>query len=90
MNKVIKFCFDEHVKDLNEEIKFTYEQYESFWLNHKLGDNYRMKNRDGSYVNCKVVYYPLPYYADLRALIELEREVGVDLRDVPVYFLEKI
>lgn len=90
MKDVIQHCFNEHSKDLDDAIKFTYEEYEKFWLSHNTGDNYRMKNRDGSYVFCKIAYYPLPYYPDLRALIEIERDAGVDLRDVPVCFLEKI
>jgi len=55
----IKSCFDKHVQDCDGNVKFTYEQYEQFWLEHQIGDIYMMKNTNGSEVECKVAYYPL-------------------------------
>jgi hypothetical protein len=49
-----------------------------------------MSSRDGTVVECKVAYYPLPH-ADLRALIEIEMPngKGTDFREVPVHYLIK-
>ena len=88
--KLIQHCFDEHKKDFNDNIKFDFAQYEKFWKEHQIGDEYKMVNRDKSYVICKVAYYPLPTYPDLRALIEIKIEDGIDYREVPIHFLEKL
>lgn len=88
MEDIIKHCFTEHAK--LGEIKFSYEQYEKFWVEHKVGDEYRMVNRDKTSVICKVAYYPLPDFADLRALIEIKIKDGTDFREVPVHYLERI
>lgn len=86
-NDLVKHCFEEHKKDFNGDIKFTYEEYLKFWVNCYPKSKYEMRNRDGTYSKCHVVYYPLPYYKDLRALIELDQN---DLREVPVHFLRLI
>jgi len=98
---VIESCFEKHKK--NCVIKFTFEQYFDFWIQHKVGDRYEMENMDGTVSECKVTYYPLAntyamgkngekvvkYYADLRALVEIEMEKGTDFREVPVHYLKK-
>lgn len=88
MSDLITYCFNEHLKDIGGEVSFTLDQYRSFWEQYKPENNYQMKNRDGSFVNCKVAYYPLPYYKDLRALIEIPMNEGTDFREVPVHFLQ--
>lgn len=85
----IKYCFHKHAELFNGALKFSFEQYYKFWIEHKVGTVYKLKHRNGKFDLCKVAYYPLPYYNDLRALVEFERKDGVDLRDVPVHFLEK-
>lgn len=87
---IIYHCYDEHLKLFDGKVKFTFEQYEIFWKNHQTGSDYKMKNRNGSMVDCKIAYYPLPYYDDLRAMIEIPMKDGFDFRDVPVHFLQKI
>lgn len=84
----VKECYDAHINEI-ENTFFSFEEYRDFWINHNLGDVYEMKNRNGSIVTCKIAYYPLPYYKDLRALIEIDMLDGVDLRDCPVKFLNK-
>lgn len=51
---------------------------------HKPGKEYILVNRDKSEVECEIVYYPLPYYDDDRACIDLGNN---DIREVPVRFL---
>lgn len=84
-------CYEEHVKDIggHEEITFSFSHYYNFWTRHKVGAEYLMVNRDKSLVKCKVAYYPLPYYKDLRALIEIDKGMWTDFREVPVTFLHK-
>ena len=84
----VKECYDSHIEDMPDSF-FSFEEYRDFWTNHNIGDVYEMKNRNGSVVTCTIVYYPLPYYKDLRALIEVDMVDGVDLRDVPIKFLNK-
>lgn len=84
MEAIILHCFESHKSDFSGDIKFTYDRYESFWLQNEQDNNWLMRNRDGSFVPCKVSYYPLPYYKDLRALIEIGQS---DFREIPVYFL---
>lgn len=88
--QLIEHCFNIHKDSFGGNIKFTFEQYESFWKTHQIGDKYDMRSRDESVVVCKVAYYPLPNYSDLRALIEIKLENGTDFREVPVHYLEKI
>lgn len=87
--KLIRHCFDVHKNDL-PEIKFTFEQYREFWVNHFIGSKYIMRNRDGSEVTCEVVYYPLPNHSALTALIAIKIPNGFDYREIPVHFLNKI
>jgi hypothetical protein len=101
--ELIQHCFDEHVKDAGVTVKFTFEEYKDFWLQHNHGDVYLMKNRDKSTVECTIAYYPLAstyltnaqgitslkVYDDLRALIEIPIKGGYDLREIPVVFLTK-
>lgn len=60
-----------------------------FWLNHCIGDEYVMKNRDGSEETCKIAYYPIENYEDFTALIEIKRYWFNDFREVPIRFLLK-
>lgn len=46
-----------------------------------------MKNRDGSYVDCKVVYYPLDVPDDNVALIAIKMTNGTDYREVPIRYI---
>lgn len=71
--RLIKRCFDKHVESFGGKLKFTRYQYTEFWMSHKVGDVYSMASRDGTVVECKVAYYPMPNYADLRALIEIAK-----------------
>lgn len=87
--KLIKHCFDKHKESFDGKIKFTRYQYTEFWLTHQIGDVYSMASRDGSVVECKVAYYPMPNYADLRALIEIDLPKGTDFREVPTHYLIK-
>ncbi len=83
--QLIKQCFEQHNNSFNGEIKFTFEEYRNFWLNHKPNKKYKMVNRDKSEVECEVVYYPMPTYKDLRACIAIDNK---DFREVPVCFLK--
>lgn len=86
-DELIHFCFNEHVKDIGGKVFFTFDEYRSFWINHKTGDVYELVNRNGSFETCRVVYYPVPYYKDLRALVEIKKGGISDFREVPVKFL---
>lgn len=86
--ELIKICFESHIKD--KGAYFSFEEYRQFWVDHKIGDLYELKNKDGSIFICKIAYYPLPYYKDLRALIEIDNGDWNDFREVPVKFLKKI
>lgn len=81
----IEKCFQIHKELYEGDIKFTFEEYKDFWEQHSPNKEYRMVNRDKSEVACRVVYYPLPAYKDLRALIQLSGTT--DFREVPVRFL---
>lgn len=85
--KTIKHCFKNHKESFDGKIKFTRYQYTEFWLTHQIGDVYSMASRDGSVVECKVAYYPMPEYKDLRALIEIDLTKGTDFREVPIHYL---
>jgi len=87
---IIKACFDSHVQDMDEEIKFTFGEYRDFWEAHQIGDLYKMRNVNGSEDICKIAYYPLPNFVELRALVEIEIKGGTDFREVPVHFLKRI
>jgi hypothetical protein len=89
---LIALCYHKHVEDMDGAVSFTYDQYEEFWLNNSAGSSYKLKNRNNSVENCKIVYYPLPYYRDLRALVEVKNKnvTFTDYREVPVQFLSKI
>lgn len=68
--------------------------------NHKIGDIYSMTNRDGSKSEgWKIAYYPLTGtykegkwvdFKEPRALIERPMKEGIDFREVPIRFLEKL
>lgn len=85
--QLIQHCFNEHAKDIGG-VNFAFEEYKAFWTNHSTNSEYVLNNRDGSIVICKVAYYPLPYYKDLRALIEINKGGWIDFREVPVRFLK--
>lgn len=87
--ELIQFCFDEHVKDIGGLVQFTFHEYASFWKGNEPGIKYELKNRNGSTETCVVAYYPLPYYKDLRALVEIKSGSYIDFREVPVRFLNK-
>jgi len=61
-----------------------------FWTNHKIGNTYSIKNRNGSIEYCKLVYYPLDNYDDFSALIEIDKGTYIDFREVPIRFLINI
>lgn len=82
-------CYLHHVNDIGGEVDFSFSHYYNFWTRHNVGAEYLMVNRDKSLVKCKVAYYPLPYYKDLRALIEIDKGTWTDFREVPVTFLHK-
>lgn len=84
---IIHKCFQEHAADIGWGIKFTFDEYKNFWVNHSVGAAYEMKNRNGSTEIVKVAYYPLPYHKDLYALIEVMDSPFLDLREVPVRYL---
>ena len=84
--KLIEHCFRQHVIDM-DGVNFNFHDYLTFWLNHEVGKTYELKNRNGSIENCLIAYYPLPYYKDLRALIEIHKQGSIDFREVPVKFL---
>lgn len=88
-DQLILHCFNEHVKDLGE-VYFTFAEYWNFWVSHEPGDIYKMTNKDRSVVLCRVAYYPLPYFKDLRALIEIHKGDYNDFREVPVKFLKVV
>lgn len=67
------------------------------WLSHKIGDRYRM---DGS-GEWELYYYPIngdgktqKPYAEPRALMKMDKifngEMGMDLREVPLRYIERI
>lgn len=85
---LIRHCFDVHVADIGE-VDFTFEEYEKFWKEHRVGDVYEMSNKDGRTYECKVAYYPLPDHRGLRALIEIDMGDYIDYRECPVRFLER-
>jgi hypothetical protein len=90
--KTIQHCFDVHKSELPKamKLKFTLFEYCEFWLTRQIGDEYTMASRDGTVVDCKVAYYPMPGYADLRALIEIALpNGGTDFREVPIHYLIK-
>ena len=87
--ELIHTCFNAHANDIGG-VNFSFEEYKSFWAGHSIGAIYEMKNKNGSTVRCKIAYYPLPYYKDLRALIEIDNITWTDYREVPVVFLKKI
>lgn len=60
----------------------------SFYANHKIGDRYEMRNRDGSVVDCLLVYYPLDTPVPT-ALIEIKINNKSDFREIPIHFLNK-
>lgn len=86
-DELVIHCFNEHVKDIGGRVLFTFDEYRAFWLSHSVGDRYSMRNRDGSIIDCSVAYYPIPYYKDLRALIEISNGAYIDFREVPIRFL---
>lgn len=71
---------------------------------HRIGNVYSMINRDGSSSGqWKIAYYPLPgtyegpggnkiwvNFDEPRALIEQPIKGGIDFREVPLRYLEKI
>ncbi len=85
--KVIRTCYNEHQADFAPSLQFSLIEYANFWIKSKPSTVYKMKNRDGTYVYCKVAYYPLPGFKDLRALVEIKMPNGTDFREVPVHYL---
>lgn len=63
-DEIIVHCFNEHQKDAGE-LKFTFEEYKRFWLECENRPAYKMKNMDGSYLDCKITYYPLNMTYDI-------------------------
>lgn len=67
------------------------------WVNHKLNQEYSMKNADSTMQNgWKITYYPLfgTYkggiwfdFDEPRALVERKIEGGFDFREIPIRFL---
>lgn len=62
------------------------------WIEHKIGDHYRMDGKDG----WKIAYYPIfengktrERYAEPRALVEKPMTGGTDFREVPLRYLTK-
>lgn len=103
--KEIEYWYNEHKKDCGGTLKFTFRQYAKFWLEHKYGDVYKMVNRDGTFMECTVMTFPLrstyegekvKMFSDLRALMLMNKplivdgEKHMDIREVPVHFLERI
>lgn len=60
-----------------------------FWKDHKIGDRYELKNRNGSVETCLIAYYPLENYNDFTALVEIPKSGYNDFREVPIRFLTK-
>lgn len=101
-NRLINHCFREQINRCKDNIvKFTFTEYETFWKNHKPGNFYELKNRNGSSEICQIAYFPLnstyvhekeekklKYHDDLYALIEIKIKDGTDFREVPVRFLK--
>jgi hypothetical protein len=86
---LVRHCFEMHLHDLSGNVYFTFQEYKDFWINHTQGDVYELLNKDHSVEQCTVVYYPIPYYPSLRALVEIMKEGHSDYREVPVKFLRK-
>lgn len=63
------------------------------WLNHRIGDTYTMDNKSDLW---KIAYYPLfengktkEQYVEPRALVEKPIAGGIDLREIPMRYLNK-
>lgn len=63
------------------------------WLSHKLNYTYRMDGREG----WKIAYYPIfedgktgEVYEEPRALVEKPINGGIDFREVPLRYLQKV
>jgi hypothetical protein len=84
--KLILHCYKEHKKDFEGNVKFKLIEYFKAWFRFN-GKNksFKLVNRNKSEMDCIIVYYPLPYYADLRALVEIGH---CDFREVPIYYLK--
>jgi len=88
-------CYTESIKDSKNRLKFSFNEYFNFWILHiqHTKNTFVMVNRDGSQVDCKIVYFPLPNDKDfnLKALIEIIGDNypnDLDLREVPVHYLK--
>lgn len=64
------------------------------WISHKVGDIYTM---DGKPDHWKIAYYPIfedgktrEVYNEPRALVEKPIKGGIDLREIPLRYLEKV
>lgn len=80
---------------MNEKLKIALEN--TLWTSHTIGDKYRMDGK-GSW---NIAYYPLmgcgktqEAYSEPRALIEAPSTFGgvkgIDFREVPMRYLERI
>lgn len=63
------------------------------WIDHKIGDQYKMDNKEG----WKIAYYPIfedgktgEEYSEPRALVEKPIPGGIDFREIPLRYLNKI
>lgn len=73
---------------VNSWINDSLSESQIFELNHKIGDLYIMKNRDGSEEICKIAYFPLDL-EEPTALIEIQKNGFNDFREIPIRFLSK-
>ncbi len=64
------------------------------WKSHRVGDNYTM---DGNPEYWKIAYYPImengetgELYNEPRALVEKPMKGGVDFREIPLRYLNRV
>lgn len=76
---------------MSEELKQVLQT--DFWINHRIGDVYKLRNRKGNSELCTIVYYPPEDYNDPAALVEMNevknKDFNFDFREVPIRFLTK-
>jgi hypothetical protein len=63
------------------------------WIDHKIGDEYSMDGVKG----WRIAYYPIiedgktgEKYQEPRALVERPMKIGIDFREVPLRYLNKV
>ena len=89
--KLIKHCYNVHINDLNKKAKFSFFEYRRCWRKFRHGTFWLISNRDKSINKCEIIYFPLPEYKELRALVEIkESKEEYDFRETPIYYLKKI